>query len=49
MVLLSLRYGLRCSEATGLSLGHVDLKTQQIRVERLTGSLTTVQICGTPS
>src|SRR5690348_14468197 len=35
MVLLSLRYGLRCSEATGLSLGHVDLKTQQIRVERL--------------
>jgi hypothetical protein len=29
MVLLSLRYGLRCSEATGLSLGHVDLKTQQ--------------------
>lgn len=44
MVLMAVRHGMRCSEVTGLRLGHLDLKTRQIRVERLKGSLTTVQM-----
>jgi integrase len=43
MVLLSVRHGMRCSEVTGVRLEHLDLKSRQIRIERLKGSLTTVQ------
>ena len=43
MVLLAVRHGMRASEVTGLRLQHVNLKEGWIRVERLKGSLTTVQ------
>ena len=43
MVLLAIRHGLRVSEVTGLRLEHVNVKEGWIRVERLKGSLTTVQ------
>lgn len=43
MVLLSIRHGMRASEVTGLQLDQVSLKEGWIRIERLKGSLTTVQ------
>lgn len=43
MVLLAVRHGMRCSEVTGLQLDRVNMREQWIRVERLKGSLTTVQ------
>ena len=43
MVLLAIRHGLRVSEVTGLRVEHVNVKEGWIRVERLKGSLTTVQ------
>ena len=43
MVLVAVRHGMRASEVTGLRLEHVNLKEGWIRVERLKGSLTTVQ------
>ena len=43
MVLLSIRHGMRCSEVTGLRLGDVSIREGWIRIERLKGSLTTVQ------
>ncbi|HET8998834.1 MAG TPA: tyrosine-type recombinase/integrase [bacterium] len=43
MVLLAIRHGLRVSEVTGLRVKHVNVKEGWIRVERLKGSLTTVQ------
>jgi integrase/recombinase XerD len=43
MVLLAVRHGMRCSEVTGLQLDRISLKESWIRVERLKGSLTTVQ------
>jgi type 1 fimbriae regulatory protein FimB len=43
MVLLAIRHGLRVSEVTGLRVEHVNLKEGWVRVERLKGSLTTVQ------
>lgn len=43
MVLLAVRHGMRCSEVTGLQLDRVNIREQWIRVERLKGSLTTVQ------
>src|SRR5437016_13197937 len=43
MVLLAVRHGLRVSELTGLRFQHVNLREGWVRVERLKGSLTTVQ------
>ena len=43
MCLLAIRHGMRCSEVTGLRLQDLNLKESWIRVERLKGSLTTVQ------
>lgn len=43
MCLLAIRHGLRASEVTGLRLEHVNLREGWIRVERLKGSMTTVQ------
>ena len=43
MVLLAIRHGLRASEVTGLRVEHINVKEGWIRVERLKGSLTTVQ------
>lgn len=43
MVLLAIRHGLRASEVCGLRIDHVNLKEAWVRVERLKGSLTTVQ------
>jgi type 1 fimbriae regulatory protein FimB len=43
MVLLAIRHGLRASEVCGLRLEHVNLKEAWVRVERLKGSMTTVQ------
>ncbi|HLW60629.1 MAG TPA: tyrosine-type recombinase/integrase [bacterium] len=43
MVLLAIRHGLRVSEVTGMRVEHVNVKEGWIRVERLKGSLTTVQ------
>ena len=43
MILLSVRHGMRCSEVTGLRLMHLNLQEGWIRIERLKGSLTTVQ------
>lgn len=44
MVLLAVRHGMRCSEVTGLRLSDVDLKNCQLRIARLKGSLTTIQV-----
>ena len=43
MVLVSIRHGLRCSEVTGLRLDQVNLKESWVRIERLKGSMTTIQ------
>jgi len=43
MVRLAIRHGLRASEGCGMRLEHVNLKEGWIRVERLKGSMTTVQ------
>src|ERR1700724_1197299 len=43
MILLCYRHGLRASEVCGLRLGDVDMKAGSIRIERLKGSLLTVQ------
>ena len=43
MVLLAIRHGPRVSEVTGLLLEHVNMREGWVRVERLKGSLTTVQ------
>ena len=43
MVLLAIRHGLRASEVCGLRMDNVNLREGWIRVERLKGSLTTVQ------
>ncbi len=43
MALLAVRHGMRVSELTGLRLEHVNLREGWIRVERLKGSMTTVQ------
>ncbi len=43
MILLSYRHGLRASEVCGLRLGDVDLKDGSISIQRLKGSLSTVQ------
>lgn len=43
MVLLGYRHGLRASEVCALKLEHLDLKNRQIEVNRLKGSLRTVQ------
>lgn len=43
MILLAYKHGLRASEATGLRLSNIDLKNQQLEIERLKGSLRTVQ------
>ena len=43
MVLVAIRHGMRVSEVTGLRLEHVNIKECWIRVERLKGSLTTMQ------
>ena len=43
MVLLAIRHGLRVSEVTGLRVEHVNMQEGWVRVERLKGSLTTVQ------
>ncbi len=43
MILLAYRHGMRASEICGLRLADVDLKTESITVERLKGSLVTVQ------
>jgi integrase len=43
MALLAIRHGLRASEVCGLRMEHVNLRETWIRVERLKGSLTTVQ------
>jgi site-specific recombinase XerD len=43
MVLLAIRHGLRASEVCGLPLDHVNVKEGWVRVERLKGSLTTLQ------
>lgn len=47
MILLGYKHGMRASEICGLRLDHVDIKNGSIVVERLKGSLKTVQpICG---
>ena len=43
MNLLACRHGLRTSEVCGLKLADVDLKTGSISIDRLKGSLRTVQ------
>ena len=43
MILLSYRHGLRASEVCGLRVENVDLKSSSITVDRLKGSLKTVQ------
>lgn len=43
MILLAYRHGLRASEVCGLRLGDMDLKEGSISIQRLKGSLTTVQ------
>ena len=43
LVLLAIRHGLRVSEVTGLRVEHVNMQEGWVRVERLKGSLTTVQ------
>src|SRR5271157_5854405 len=43
MVLLSYRHGLRASEICALRLSDVDMKTSSLTVQRLKGSLKTVQ------
>lgn len=43
MVLLAIRHGMRASEVCRLRLEHVNLKEGWIRIERLKGSLSTVQ------
>lgn len=43
MILLAYRHGLRASEVCGLRLADVDLKDAAISIERLRGSLRTVQ------
>src|SRR6202050_5009982 len=43
MILLAYRHGLRASEACGIKLADVDLKTGSLSVRRLKGSLQTIQ------
>lgn len=43
LILLAFKHGMRVSELTGLRLEHVNLREGWIRVERLKGSMTTVQ------
>lgn len=43
MILLAYRHGLRASEVCDLKLADVDLKTESLSVQRLKGSLHTVQ------
>jgi type 1 fimbriae regulatory protein FimB len=43
MVLLAYRHGLRASEVCGLCLAHLDLKDSAISIQRLKGSMRTVQ------
>jgi len=43
MILMSYRHGLRASEVCGLRRGDVDMKASSIMVERLKGSLKTMQ------
>jgi type 1 fimbriae regulatory protein FimB len=43
MILLCYRHGMRASEVCGLKLGDLDTKSGSIRIERLKGSMTTVQ------
>ena len=43
MILLAYRHGLRASEVCGLRLGDVDLKDGAISIQRLKGSMRTVQ------
>jgi integrase len=43
MILLAYRHGLRASEICGLRLADVDLKNFAVTIERLKGSLKTVQ------
>lgn len=42
-ILLAYKHGLRCSEVCGMLLADVNLKTRQITVRRLKGSMTNVQ------
>jgi type 1 fimbriae regulatory protein FimB len=42
-ILLAYRHGMRASEVCGLKLEHLDIKNRQIEVNRLKGSLRTVQ------
>ncbi len=43
MILLAIRHGMRCSEVTGLRLPDLDVREGWVRVQRLKGSMTTVQ------
>jgi integrase len=43
MILLAYRHGLRASEVCGLRLTNVDLKDGAISIQRLKGSMRTVQ------
>ena len=43
MILLACRHGLRASEVCGLKLADVDVKGGSISLQRLKGSLKTVQ------
>ena len=43
MILLAYRHGLRASEACGLKLADIDMKSGSISIRRLKGSLQTVQ------
>ena len=43
MILVTYRHGLRASEVCGLRLGDVDLKDGAISIQRLKGSMRTVQ------
>jgi integrase len=43
MILLAYRHGLRASEVCGLKLAEIDLKAGSISIQRLKGSLPTVQ------
>ena len=43
MILIAYKHGLRCSEVCDLRLSDIDLKSNQITVRRLKGSMTNVQ------